>query len=130
VIEARLRAGYDAYNRADYDEAITFYQPDVELHRPGAMTPIVGRDALRAWMEPDAFAEQTIEPLAIEGAGRRRLVRQRTWGRAAGSGIEIDNETWAVVTFGEDDLVARVEIFQLHEEEAARAAAGLPATAG
>ena len=127
MIEERVRAGYDAFNRGDFDEAITFYHPRVELHRPAGELPIVGAEELRAWMEPDAWAEQTIEPLSIEIEGRTLLIRQRTWARAAGSGIEMANETWAVVTVDEDDLVKRIEIFQVHEEGEAREVAGIPA---
>jgi ketosteroid isomerase-like protein len=126
VIAERVRAGYAAFNRGDFDEAATFYHPDVELHRPGGLAPLRGSDALRAWMEPDAFSDQTIEPLSVEVGDGRVLIHQRMRAVAAGSGIEMENDTWAVMTYDEDLLVTRIETYMLHEEGEARAAAGLP----
>jgi hypothetical protein len=39
----------------------------------------------------------------------------------------MENDTWAVMTYDQDLLVTRIETFLFHEEETARAAAGLPA---
>ena len=119
-----MRAGYDAFNRGAFDEAATYYHPRVELHRPGGLTPLVGVDALRAWMEPDAFSEQTIEPLSVEVGEGRVLIHQRMRAVAAGSGIEMENDTWCVMTYDADLLVTRIETWMDHEEAAARAAAG------
>jgi ketosteroid isomerase-like protein len=127
VIEERMRAGYAAFNRGDYDEAVTYYHPDIELHRPGGLTPLVGVDALRGWMEPDAFAEQTIEPVSIEVGDGKVLVHQRMRAVATGSGIEMENDTWCVLSFDDDLLVTRIETWMFHEEATARAAAGLTA---
>jgi hypothetical protein len=125
VIEERVRAGYDAFNRGALDRAATYYHPGVELHRPGGLSPLVGADALRAWMEPDAFAEQTIEPLSVEVGDGRVLIHQRMRAVAAGSGIEMENDTWAVMTYDQDLLVTRIETFLFHEEETAREVAGI-----
>ena len=100
MIEARVRAGYAAFNRGDFDEAATYFHREVELHRPGGLTPLAGAAALRAWMEPDAFAEQTIEP---------------------------ENDTWAVMAYDRDLLITRIETFMFLEEETAREVAGVPA---
>jgi hypothetical protein len=75
-------------------------------------------------MEPDAFEEQRVEPLAFEVSGNRVLIHQRTTARGAGSGIELDIETWAVFTF-DDGLIVRGEYFALDQEAEARQAAGL-----
>lgn len=129
MIAERVRAGYDAFNRGDFDEAATYYHPDVELHRPGGQSPLVGSDALRAWMEPDAFSEQTIEPVSVEVGDGRVLIHQRMRALAAGSGIEMENDTWAVMTYDEDLLITRIETWMFHEEAVAREAAGIPAAA-
>jgi hypothetical protein len=126
VIEERVRAGYAAFNRGDFDVAATYYHPRIELHRPGGLTPLVGSGALRTWMEPDAFSEQSIEPLSVEVGDERVLVHQRMRAVAAGSGIEMENDTWAVLTYDDDLLVTRIETFMFHEQDEARAAAGLP----
>ncbi len=128
MIAEQVRAGYDAFNRGDFDDAVSYYHPEVELHRPGGLAPLVGAEALRAWMEPDAFASQRIEPLSVEVGDGKVLIRQRMRAVAAGSGIEMENDTWCVMSHDEDLLVTRIETFMLYEEDAARAAAGLPAT--
>jgi ketosteroid isomerase-like protein len=125
VIEERVRAGYAAFNRGDFDEAATYYHPNVELRRPGGLTPLVGSDALRAWMEPDAFSEQTIEPVSVEVGNGRVLIHQRMRALAAGSGIEMENDTWAVMSYDEELLVTRIETWMFHEEAAAREHAGI-----
>ena len=120
----KLRAVYEAFNRGDFDAAVKLARPDAEFVRPGLEAPLRGAAAIREWMEPDAFEEQRIEPLDFEVSGNRVLVRQRTIARGAGSGIELDVESWAVFTF-DDGLIARVEGFQRHQEAEALEAAGL-----
>src|SRR6185503_13809320 len=107
----KLRAAYEAFNRGDFDAAVKLARPDAEFVRPGLEAPLRGAAALREWMEPDAFEEQRVEPLDFEVSGNRVLVRQRTTARGAGSGIELDVESWAVWTF-DDGLIARVEPYQ------------------
>jgi ketosteroid isomerase-like protein len=80
--------------------------------------------AVREWMEPDAFEEQQVEPLGFEASGDRVLMRQRTTARGAGSGIELDVETWAVFTF-DDGFIVRGEVFPREQESQARQAARL-----
>src|SRR4051812_39750074 len=73
----------------------------------GGQPPLRGAGALRAWMEPDAFEEQRVEPLDFRIEGEKVLVRQRTQARGAGSGINLDLEVWTVWTFDDDLLVTR-----------------------
>ena len=54
----RLRAGYDAFNRGDYDATVEWIHPDVVYVSPGGIAEVRGAEALRAWMEPDAFEDQ------------------------------------------------------------------------
>ena len=73
-------------------------------------------------MEPDAFESQVTEPLEIEIAGNRALIRQLRRARGAGSGIEMEVGAWAVWTFDDDGRVTRMENFLEHEEDEARRA--------
>jgi ketosteroid isomerase-like protein len=123
-IVRRLRAGYDAFNRGDFDEAAAMMHPDVEYVPVGGQAPVHGREAFRAWMEPSAWASQVIEPLEITVAGSRVLMHGRTRARGAGSGIEMEIETWIVLTVDDELLVTRIETFFPHEEAQARQAAG------
>ena len=120
-----LRHAYEAFSRADFDTAIEIAHPDVEFVLPGGQSPLRGADALRAWMEPDAIEEQRIEPREFRVSGNKVLVRQHTWGRGAGSGIELEVDLWAVWTVNDDGLVTRVEGFLVDQEREAHEAAGL-----
>ena len=124
-IISSLRRAYEAFSRADFDTAIEIAHPDIELVPPGGQSPLRGADALRAWMEPDAIEEQRIEPREFRVSGSKVLVRQHTWGRGAGSGIEVEVDMWVVWTLNDDDLVTRVESFLVDQEGEALKAAGL-----
>src|SRR3954447_17729939 len=99
-----LRRAHEAFNRGDFDAAMQIAHPEVEFVPPGGQASLRGAEALRAWMEPDAFEEQRIEPLAFRVEGRKVLVHAHAQARGAGSGIELDIKNWTVWTF-DDDLV-------------------------
>ena len=122
---AGLRRIYEAFNRGDFDTAVAVAHPEIEFVRPGGQSSLRGAEALRAWMEPDAFEEQRIEPLDFRVNGNKVLVRQHATARGAGSGIELDIELWAVWTLNDDGLVTRLEFYLPHQEAEALEAAGL-----
>jgi ketosteroid isomerase-like protein len=123
-ILTRLRRGYDAFNRGDFDAAVEMAHPEIEFVRPAGQPLLRGADALRRWMEPEAFEEQVIEPLEFSITGNKVLVRGHAWGRGAGSGIEVDVDFWAVWTVNEDGLATRLEFYLDDQEAEAREAAG------
>jgi ketosteroid isomerase-like protein len=118
----RLRRNNEALNRGDFDTAIELAAADIVFVRPGGLPELRGAEAVRAWMEPDAFESQENEVLSFEPEGNRVLTRQITRARGAGSGIEMEIEAIAVWTFDEDGRVARVEAFTPAEEDEARRA--------
>jgi ketosteroid isomerase-like protein len=120
-----VRRAYEAFNRADFDTAIELAHPECEFVPPGDQAPLRGADAVRAWMEPDAFESQQLEPREFRVQGNKVLVRQHVWARGAGSGIEIELETWVLWTLDDDGLATRVEAFLPHEDAQALEAAGL-----
>jgi ketosteroid isomerase-like protein len=120
-----LRRIFEAFNRADFDAAMEIAHPEVEFVPPGGQSPLRGADALRAWMEPDAFEEQRIEPVEFRIRGNKILVRLDTRARGARSGIELELDMWVVWTVNDDGLVTRLESFLIHEESQALEAAGL-----
>jgi hypothetical protein len=85
----------------------------------------LGAEALRAWMRPDAFEEQQIEPSEFTVNGNRVLVRDHVRAQGAGSGIEVDVKGWSVWTLNEDGLATRLEFFLDHQRAEALEAAGL-----
>jgi ketosteroid isomerase-like protein len=122
----RAKRALVAVGTADYDSALALMHPDIELFPPGEQAPHKGADSVRRWMEPEAFAEQLIDPLDFIDAGDRKVIgKQHIKARGAGSGIELEITSWSVWTFDDDGLITRVEIFLPHEEAKAREAAGL-----
>ncbi len=120
-----IRRAYEAFSRGDFDTAVEVAHPDVVLAPPGGQSPLKGVRAFRAWMEPDAIAEQRIEPSDFRINGEKVLVRHHVRARGAGSGIELEADFWAVWTVCEDGLVTRIEAFLDSEKSQALEAAGL-----
>jgi ketosteroid isomerase-like protein len=121
MIEA-LRENNDAINRGDFDKAIELADPEILFVRTGALPALRGADAVRAWMEPDAFESQTYELLDHEVNGNRVLTRSLTRARGAGSGIEMEIESLTLWSFNDAGRISRVEIFLLEQENEARRA--------
>jgi ketosteroid isomerase-like protein len=124
VIES-LRRAYEAMSRGDFDTAIDIAHPEIVFVLPGGQKALRGAPAVRAWMEPDAFEEQRFEIREFGINGNKVLVRQHAWARGAGSGIEMELDTWVVWTLNDDGLVTGVEAFLPHEKAKALEAAGL-----
>ena len=121
----KLRRAYEAFSRGDFDTAIEIAHPEIEFVRAGGQSGVRGAGAFLAWMEPDAIEDQRIEPLEFRTRGNKVLVRQSNRGRGAGSGIELEDETWAVWTLDETGLATRLEGFLAHQRDEAFKAAGL-----
>jgi ketosteroid isomerase-like protein len=117
-----IRRAADALNRGDFDAAIEMADPEVVYVRPGGLPELRGADAVREWMEPDAFESQRIELLSIHVEGNMVLTRQRTTARGAGSGLEMEVDSLTVWTFDEQGKVTRAEVFTVSDEDAARRA--------
>jgi ketosteroid isomerase-like protein len=124
-IISSLRRAYEAFNRADFDTAMEVAHTDIEFIPPGGQSPLRGADALRAWMEPDAFEDQQIQPIEFRIQGDKVFVHQLATARGAGSGIELNLDAWAVWTFDDDGRATRVQSFLPHQEIEALEAAGL-----
>jgi ketosteroid isomerase-like protein len=122
----RARQILEAVGAEDYDTALELIHSEVVLVPPGGQAPRQGAGRFRSWMEPDAFAEQVIQPLDfVAGEDGRVLSTQHIKARGAGSGIELEITSFTVWSFDVDGLVTRVEIYLPHEEARARQAAGL-----
>ena len=66
-----LRRSHEAFNRGDFDAAVAIAHPEMEFVPPGGQASLRGAAALRAWMEPNAFEEQRIEPLDFRVEGNK-----------------------------------------------------------
>jgi len=111
-----LRASFDAFNRGDYDAALSGVSADVEFEPPGDAplpTAYQGHEgAKRFWGSMrDVFDEFRSEPEEIVDAGRGRYVVPVTERfRTKGSQPEIV-ESNAIVFTMTDGKVVRVQIF-------------------
>jgi hypothetical protein len=124
----RIRAIIDAFNRGDFEAAQEISDsPDFVLVPPGGQSEIRGATQVRVWMEPDAFASQTLTLLDFRVTEDKVLVRTRGKIRGAGSGIDLEFINWVVWTFDESGTPVRLEIYLEHEEAQAKQAAGLDA---
>jgi ketosteroid isomerase-like protein len=127
----KLKRAYAAFSRGDFEGALTHAHPDIEYIPADGAAQVRGVDAFGAWMEPDAFEWQVIEPIDFVVAGSKVLVRHRIRSKGAGSGIELEAFSWGVWTIDEDGLATRIQGFSDGDERAAREAAGLgPADPG
>ncbi len=117
---------YEAFNKGNFDAAIDHAHPEIVLARAGDQSDIVGKDAVRAWMEPDAFEFQRFTTQSIEVSGNRALVELRTDAQGAGSGIEIGLDALIVWTFDDDGRITQLETFFTHQEDEARRALSAP----
>ena len=122
---AELQRGIAAYNRGDFDSAARAFHADIELLPAGGQPAIRGAEAVRAWMEPDAFASQVVETLEFTASGNQVLAHVITRAVGAESGVAVEMAAWNVWTCGDDGLWIRAQIFLPHEEKKARQAAGL-----
>ena len=92
----RLRDGYEAFNRGDYDEVLRNFDPDVEFRDrrevPDPRTYHGRGGVLSQFTTIDSeFKDYRIEPLEFEVAGEEHLVatvRQSGTGRASGVPVE------------------------------------------
>jgi len=116
-----IRDAYDAFNREDFDAAAVNLHPDVEWMRVSEVeTPIRGKDAVRANMDPFVWSEQRIEITGMEAFGDSLVIDTVFRARGSGSGIELENESFQVWKI-KDGMGARFETF-LDRDEAVRAA--------
>jgi ketosteroid isomerase-like protein len=117
-----LRNAYESFNRGDVDAIVGLLHPDVEWVPPPTSLepqPLRGREAVRGYLEPNFFESQTVEPLELSEHGDRVMVAARVRARGRGSGIELDQIAYHVLTI-EDGRAVR---FEVHVDRATALAA-------
>jgi|Tabmets5t2r1_1033131.scaffolds.fasta_scaffold05096_5 uncharacterized protein len=110
-----VRGAYEAFSRGEFDAVVDLLHPEVEWVPPSdSVEPHArrGRDAVREYLAPNIFEEQTAEPLELIERGDRVLVVARVRARAGASGIEIDQVVYHLFTI-ENGLAVR---FSAHIE--------------
>jgi ketosteroid isomerase-like protein len=118
----RMKKGYELFNQGDFDALRDLVSDDVVLELSGDAPLVRGWEALRAFVEPDAFEWQRNEPLRFEVNGDKLLIHLLVTARGAGSGLELEAPWWHVWTI-ENGL--GVHLLATADEATAEAAAGL-----
>jgi ketosteroid isomerase-like protein len=121
---AIVKRCYEGLNRGDFEAATQDAHPEIEVTRVGGFPPLKGREAVMAWMAPDALQDQTAEAQEFKANDDRLFVKTSTHARGAESGLEMTVDVFQAWTF-EDGKVIRIESF--FDRDEALAAAGLPA---
>ena len=114
----RLRRGYEAFSRGDYDTALAWMHPEIEWHRGGASIEggvVRGREAVKDFLRPEVFDRQVAEVEEILDYGDQLLATVLFHARGKASGIEIASRGYHLWTL-ENGLVVRTEMFQEREE--------------
>jgi ketosteroid isomerase-like protein len=114
-----IEAGIDAFNGSDHERLLSLLTEDVEWKRidglPDEGGTLHGREAVRAFLEPEVFDRARFEVLEVVEGGDTALVHGVFHARGAGSGIELDTETYVVYRL-RDGLACRVENWRRRED--------------
>jgi ketosteroid isomerase-like protein len=124
----RLKEGFDAFNRRDFDAAIANAAEDIiwEPFLSEAETPLLrGRDEVQAaWKAQVETMDVRIDPEELVPVGDHKVVAcVRLIAQGHGSGMSLDAPVIWVFTSDDDGLTKRVERYDSREE--ALEAAGL-----
>jgi len=124
MLVRRLRQGYAAANRRDFDLLLTGLDPGIEF-RPGPTVPdfnelYLGHDGYREiWrVLLEAFEDVRLDPEELVDLGDRYLVMVDLNGHGAGSGVSISQPLFQLFTLREglivrqDDFLDRAEAFE------------------
>jgi ketosteroid isomerase-like protein len=124
----RLWAGYEAWNRRDFEALAAFLSDDMEVvpvtDLPD-MAPFTGREPAERFWESSVATWETLRftPLGFEPHGDQLLVEVRVNARARGSGIELEERMGHLYTLRDGEFV-RLQAFTSSAE--ARSALAYP----
>ncbi len=119
--QERIRYGYEAFNRGDFDESARYLHPDVDWQRVADVEQrLEGRDAVRRNMEPEVWGKQQVEIHGMEVIGESIVVDTTFHAEGAASGIEMHQRGYHLWKM-RDGMGARYEFF-MERDEAVKAA--------
>lgn len=89
----RIRDGYEAFNRGDFDAAAENLHPDVVFERVADVEAnLEGQAAVRENMTPDVWDRQEVEIHRLEVIGENIVLDTTFHAAGAGSGIELNQD--------------------------------------
>ena len=108
----KTRDYIEAYNRRDFDAALSDCDPDVEWVLPDHQSSDsgVGPYQIRRFWEglDDTWDELRLDPQEFVDGGDRVAVRLRYYGRSR-SGLELETEMYHQITTFRDGVMVRIE---------------------
>jgi ketosteroid isomerase-like protein len=114
-----IEAGVEAFNGEDHERLISLLTEDVEWKRvdglPDQGGVLHGREAVRAFLQPEVFDRSRFEVVEAVEEGNTALLHGVFHARGAGSGIELDVHTYVVYRL-RDGLACRVESWRMRED--------------
>ena len=115
-----IDAGVAAFNGEDYERLLSMLTEDVEWKRVDGLPDLadqvlVGREAVRGFLEPEVFDRASFEVLEVVEEGDTALVHGAFHARGAGSGVELHIETYVVYRL-RDGLACRIENWRARED--------------
>jgi ketosteroid isomerase-like protein len=117
----------EAYNRRDFDAAMSSFDPDIEWVLPPQQQAdsCRGVDEVRRFWDglDETFTELQLDPCEWVDAGDRVATRLRFYGRGKMSGVELDTEMYHQVATFSDGVMVRIEYFPSWEKALAAARA-------
>jgi uncharacterized protein len=111
-----VKAGYEAFNRRDFDELFEFYGSEIVWEQgEGFVEPGVrhGHEGVRGAFDSlfDGFDDFQIEVLELIDLGDDRVLAvTRVTARGRGSGVEVDNVGSSIWTL-RDGKAVRVQLY-------------------
>ena len=125
MLVRRLRQGYAAQNRRDFELLLTGFDPDIEFH-PGQVFPDVGalfrgHDGYRGiWRQLlKSFEDLRLDPQEVLDMGDRILVTIDLSGHGVGSGVSIGQRVFQLFTLRKGLVVRQADFLLLTEALAA-----------
>jgi len=115
-IVERILAGYDSFNRGDFDQALEGFPADVEWVAPETFLepgPHKGPEGVRRFWEAwrDSFETFRLEIEDVHDLGEHVVVIARIHGTGRDSGAPVTTPSFPQVWTIAGDLVARMEMF-------------------
>lgn len=107
-----VRLAYDAFAEEGLDRFMEHFTDDVEyraLGPDGDLSPLQGRDSVRAWLQDwidmfDGFWQRLVE--LIDAGGDTVFTAERFGGRARFSDVETDQDNWTIFTIRDGKIAS------------------------
>jgi ketosteroid isomerase-like protein len=115
-----ISAGIAAFNESDFDRLADMFAVDAEVQRAGRFGTLRGREAIRAWFDPEAVEFRGITVTALQRSGDHILATCDLRIRGIGSGAEVATTIYLLFKF-RDHRVLRLAIYFQQTEALAAA---------